>query len=140
MPTITRPCEHCGTPFEAKRSTAKFCTPAHGVAHRRQSSAATSPAAEPTPGPQSGVASRVIRDLEKAGVLDTFDGQCAVSLALAIDKGEESASVRASGIKALREAMQLALAGSQPAPTPAAAPATPQDEVGARRDARRASV
>lgn len=138
MPTFTRPCEHCGNPFEARRSTAKFCKAACRVAHRRKGSAAPAPPATEPSLPQSSVAARVIHDLEKAGVLDTFDGQCALSLALAIDKGEESASVRASGIKALREAMQLALAGTKPAP--AAPPATPQDEIGAARERRRASV
>lgn len=137
MATFQRPCEHCGTEFEARRSTAKFCKASCRVAHRRKSSGSPAPAAEPTK-PRSSVAARVISDLEAAGVLDTFDGQCAVSLALAIDKGEESASVRASGIKALREAMQLALAATRPAP--AAPPATPQDEIAAARERRRASV
>ena len=28
-------CEHCGRPFRAKRSTAKFCSDSCGVLHRR---------------------------------------------------------------------------------------------------------
>lgn len=54
----------------------------------------------------------VKKELEEAGVLETWQGESAVALAKLIDTGKHGASGAAGTIKALREAMGVALADS----------------------------
>ncbi|MFQ6170377.1 hypothetical protein ACK8HX_02120 [Oryzobacter sp. R7] len=82
-----------------------------------------------------------LRDLEKAGRLDTVDGQAALALARQIDTGNESGSALTSLVRGVREALDLALIGAapeRPAPEGDTAP-DPIDLAKERSERRRAA-
>jgi len=129
-------CEECGERFEAKRSTAKYCsTRCRTRATRRRAEGRPAPAAEPrqVPAPAEDVpllVAATIDELAKAERLSTALGQTAVKLAERIGSRSETGSAVASLSKELRATMAEALRGS-------AAAADPIDELRARRDRKR---
>ena len=84
-------CAACGQPFEAKRSTAKYCGATCRQRARRMPDAAKEAA------PQSSLADVTERELTNANRLDTVPGQQAMALArrLANPAGETGSAVAA---------------------------------------------
>ena len=126
---MTRTCEWCGEPFEAKRSTAKFCTSGCRAKSSNASKRAPKPApASVTPLPErSALVAAVERELTAAKRLDTALGAQAVALATRIDSGADTGSAVAALSKELRAVMDAALADAETA-------ADPLDELRARRE------
>jgi hypothetical protein len=129
---MTRACAFCGNPFEAKRSTAKYCG---SSCRSKASTGAPRPVQAPAPKPAAGrarLAKAVSRDLEAAGRLDSVLGQQAVALAERIDLGAtDTGSAIAALSKELRAVMEAALADAKGA-------ADPLDELRARRERKSA--
>ena len=88
--------------------------------------------------PVTGLVAAVTRDLEKAGRVDTFDGQLALQLARKM--AHHDATGIASLSKELRIAMQLALASDDDDPNPPDDGADAVDEVARKRDEKRAAA
>lgn len=94
-------CARCQTDFEAKRSTAKFCS-----ARCRQNSHQGADKAG-----DDGLVRSVRKELEDADRVDTFSGQLAIQLAKQVTAA--GATGIASLSKELRLVMSEALAGTQ---------------------------
>lgn len=133
-------CESCEAVFEAKRSTARFCS----ITCRSRAARAQKASAEPTPVPPAvddatGLVGSVRDELVKAGRDQTFYGQLALQLAGRLADRDESGISSLS--KELRTVMAAALEGAAPAepaePTPA--PAVEDDEVERARRRREES-
>lgn len=132
---MKRTCEHCGQSFDARRKNAKYCSERHRVAASR----ARQPIADEAPSPvdldldapASELETSIHRDLERAGVLDTYPAQLALQLAKRLAQPDESGIAGLS--KELRTVMAAALEGSIPA---AADEDDSDDEVAKARRAR----
>ena len=131
MATFDLTCHGCGGPFTAKSSRAKWCRP--GCKKRKQRHP-DPPADHDELEPETGLVASLRKELEDAGVLDTFGGQLALSLARKVS------AVDATGVsglsKELRNARAEALAGGTSAAEPAE-PSDPDDELRNKRDAKR---
>lgn len=88
---MTVTCGACGQPFEAKRSTAKYCDATCRQRARRM------PESAKVKAPQSSLGAVTERELTKVGKLDTVAGQQAMALArrLANPAGETGSAVAA---------------------------------------------
>jgi hypothetical protein len=127
-------CAVCPTVFEAKRPTAKYCSPACRVrAHR----AGVSVQARPAPARRrlqeapAGVEAATAAELATAGRTATASGQSALALARRIDAGVDTGASIASMVRELRAALADALRD-------AAVAVDPLDELKAKRDRRAA--
>lgn len=117
MPTVTKPCEECGSPFEAKTKRAKFCTTNCRVrANRRPSKtgAAVQAAGEETPAAdrapaRGGLVGQVAADLAKAAVIDTIPGRAALALAYRIESPMESGAAAAAMTRELSRLVDAAM-------------------------------
>lgn len=97
-------CATCESEFEAKRSTAKFCSGrCRNVGNRRGRSN----------GEDSGLEASVRRELERANTADSFAGQLAIELARRMSSPGETGISSLS--KELRTVMAAALEGKAPA-------------------------
>jgi hypothetical protein len=122
---MTTTCEGCGAPFEAQRSTARFCS--DRCRKRTARRGGYFPAPDPVERPQLLAAIR--EDLVSAGLLQTVDGQVALVLAAAIESPRTTGAGVAALSRELRTVMRRVGAGSP-------RPWTPLDELQRRRDAR----
>ena len=123
---MQRHCDHCGRPYEARRSTSKFC----GSSCRGKASLALKVSPLPVvPSPNGdGPCARAARvALESVDRLETPSGAAAMGLAAVLDEGSPSGT--AAVAKEYRAAMDAALAG-------VAAEADLVDELRARREQR----
>ena len=118
MPAFQRTCDRCGTDYQARRSTSRYCSASCRSAAARQRHAQTPPEPAPAPpgqpaeqSPRTQVEQMVRNQLLERGCLDTVDGQSAVALAIQVD---ERAPGRSALITSLRATLQLALDGHQP--------------------------
>lgn len=110
-------CAWCGSPFEAQRSTARYCsTTCRSRAHRDEQRA------KRRAGP--GLVAAVERELREAGALDTFLGQLAMHLAVQTATASDSKELRAVVAQAK---------GGAPAPTTE----DEVDEMARKRDEKR---
>jgi hypothetical protein len=125
---MTRACQQCGRPFEAKRSTAKYCGSgcrarrARGAAsvvepmdaHRQELLPFAFDLRLPDPGEvtEPSIVVAVRAELAQAGRLDSALGQAALALAQLF--GAETGSALASVSRELRATLTEALAGARP--------------------------
>jgi hypothetical protein len=130
-------CASCGDDFEAKRSTAKYCS---ATCRKRAARSRPDPSTDTTSssGDEHDLIATTRRELEAAGRVETFAGQLALQLAKRLATPDESGVSALS--KELRTVMSAALDGVTP---PAAeggeehAPETVvEDEVDAARRRR----
>lgn len=136
---MQRNCDYCGKPYEAKRTTSRFCKDSCRVQNNQRGGGVTSlstakPAEQPTviPAEQPLVAA-VGAELAAAERLHTSLGQQALYLATRIAAASfDTGSSIASMNRELRETMLRALDGVKVADDPL-------DEVARRRDAKRLS-
>lgn len=110
--TIEATCEGCGEVFEARRTTARWCSDRCRKQAARGSDAQASEPAAPVEPTDSGLVESVRRDLEAAGRVDTFAGQLALQLARRLSTPDESGISSLS--KELRTVMAAALEGVIP--------------------------
>lgn len=113
---MRRPCDQCGTDYEAKRKTSRFCSPACRVQHSRRPDLAATVVALPAPAAEPAVESTeaVTRaELVKHDRVLTPHGQAALQLARALDSPNESGSAKAALARQLAATMDLALTGIQ---------------------------
>ncbi len=128
---MNRTCAACGKPFEAKRSTAKFCgsscraNVSTGVAVLRPAPVAPEPLT-PERGPQE---QATWNALAEAGRETHPMGVAALVLSRDIDARDTPVNARTQAIKQLSATLADALKG--------AAVASAVDELRSRRDARR---
>ena len=123
---MQRSCDACGTPYEAKRTSSKFCSTNCRIRANRSGSAqvrAVPVAVEPVP---SSLVAVVERKLAAADRLESVAGAQAVQLAGRMDS-EISGSALAQMHKVLQALMDRAMEGVGVA-------ADPVDELRARRD------
>lgn len=131
-------CIVCGGSFEAKRASAKFCSPRCNKRHqrgaRKKSAKKTAPVTE-LPKPREpragGVEDATRRQLDDADRLDTPLGQAALRLAARLDHGHmDTGSALASVAKQLTATLEAAVAGAN-------VEADPIDELRAVRERKR---
>lgn len=114
-------CSHCGRAFEAKRSTAKYCSATCRQRARRDRKAAEeSVEADADAGRVEHQLVRSVRqDLEAADAVDTFNGQLALQLARRLANPDESGiSALSKELRTVMAAALAALAGKSPEPEP----------------------
>jgi hypothetical protein len=129
---MTRPCDSCGTPYEAKRAASRFCSSRCRVrSSRSPAKAVDAPAAPLTDPATSGLLIATTAALEAAHVLDNALGQLAIEVSLRIVNPAETGASVASLAKQLRETMTAALNTSEEVV------ADPLDELRRRRDRKR---
>lgn len=134
---MTRNCDVCRKPFEAKRPQARFC----GATCRKRNSRGAGPTAPmpksapvvpvPAEAAGAGLIATVVNELTAADRLNTAVGQCALRLAVRMETSTvDTGAGLAAMSKELRAVMAQALAGAQEAEDPI-------DELRARRDRKR---
>lgn len=128
---MQRNCSICGRPFEAQRSTAKYC----GSTCRANASMGAKPARTPAKkaisapiGPDS-LEAATLAHLQEVERADSVLGVQAVSLARLIESPSTMPSAVAALSREFREVMKAAMEG-------VAAQADPLDELRARRERR----
>ena len=132
----TRKCLRCGDPYQASRTTAKYCSPScrsYASQERRGlvvNSSEKPKTVEVEVDQSSGLVAATQETLELAGRLDTVAGQQALRIAEAMT-GRETGAGLAALSKALSSVMAEALDGVRSS-------ADHLDELKARREARRA--
>ena len=135
---MTRECDQCGKPFEAKRSTAKYCGStcrARRATGQPPVKLASSAAVTPLPRPDErgpiAAATRVM--LTDCARESTPLGVLALHLAATIDDLFTPANAKAALAKSLRETLAEAVKGAD-------VPDNPVDELRRKRDLKRAAV
>lgn len=127
-------CDSCGASFEAKRSTAKYCSGKCRVQAQRTGSVA--PVMDlPTAAGSSdgGVAAAARAELRSADRDETAAGQLVLALARRIDDGDgESGASLAALVKEFRASLAAAVEGAEQA-------ADPIDELRAHVERKRAA-
>ena len=146
MAAFAKSCGSCSTEFQARRSTAVYCSATCRQRASRQrraeleAEAQAAPSADtetertedPTERPLVRAARR---ELEKVGVVDTVDGQLALELARRLGSPDQTGLSTLS--KEFRSVLAAALGGSTEPDGAAAEPvAEPDDEVTRARIAR----
>lgn len=134
---MTRNCDMCHKPFDARRPNAKFC----GATCRKRNSrgvcdGVAKPVAPPPDPSDNSLVKATKSELEAAGKLDTRLGQQALILAARMSGNETSAGVGTLS-KELDRVMAAAI-GAVPPGAPAAGTGDEIDELRAKRDAKRA--
>jgi hypothetical protein len=130
MPEIT--CA-CGTKFAASSPRARFCS--DKCRKRTKRSGADERSASETDGPKVGpIAAAAVRELVEAGRFDTALGQTVLALAVRLDAGQMETG---AAYAALSKEFEAKLASATRGAGRASAPQSLQDELAARREARR---
>lgn len=127
---MQRTCNACGKPYQAQRSTSKFCS---SSCRARAAQGAPIASATPIAEASGGLSAATERELRDAGRFDTILGQQALALARRIESPAETGASVASMSKEFRAVMAEALDGVNAA-------ADPLDELRLRRDRRRSSA
>jgi len=118
---VVRECDTCAQPYEAKRSTSRYCSDLC----RKRSQRGT--------GESSGTYAALSAELDAAGVLGTGKASIVLALAEAMDSPSASASGKAALARELAAAMDRALADVKVADDPL-------DELSRLRDRKRGSA
>lgn len=135
-----RSCESCGEHFEARRSTARYCSSRCRVRASRANAAARAAAVESDPPPSAapsaasgGLVETAVRaELEAAGKASTALGLSTMLLARWLDNAErEPLAARATMQKRLAESLSELVDGKAPAEDP-------MDELRAARERKHA--
>jgi hypothetical protein len=87
---VERACDLCGTVYEAKRATSRFCKPAHRTAWARGARPKADLPAPPPPAEQPAlpkVSDQLAQELQELQVLDTYEAAIALGLAKQLDSG-----------------------------------------------------
>lgn len=130
-----RPCDVCGTPYEAKRATSKYCSATCRMRKSRGAEVVPLPAAEtgkPGEPPRGPCYAATLRTLTDADRHDTPLGVAALVLAQRIDNpGMDTGSALASVVGRLEVTLAAAMKGAGAA----TAPGQLRDELAARRAA-----
>lgn len=141
---MQRPCDVCGTPYEAKRPSSKFCS---GTCRKRaQRGASTETPRTPAPMPLAapfGAQSDELGPVEAALVRQLTDverhqsvlGQAALALARRVDIGRDTGAGLAALVKQLEATVSAAVADVRGQQTPLDAA---RDELASRRAQRSA--
>ena len=135
---MTRECDQCGKPFEAKRSTAKYCgstcrarrATGQPPVKLASSAAVTPPASGLERGPIAAATLIMLTDCARES---TPLGVLALHLAATIDDQTTPANAKAALAKSLRETLAEAVKGANVADNPV-------DELRRKRDLKRAAV
>jgi hypothetical protein len=129
---LQRLCEVDGVEFEARRSTAKYCSDKCRQRARRGTKAAAAVARTSTDEQAGGLVEAVRKQLAEAGRLNTVDGQAALVLA------KQATATGATGVSALikemRQVLSAAMVGVE-APSPPGS-VVPEDQLTKARKAR----
>lgn len=127
---MTRPCDVCSKPYDAKRPNSRFCS----ATCRQRNQRNPAPVAEVVPlgSNPSGLVEAIRRELEEADRVDTVLGQQALELAGRIVSPLSTGASVATLSRELRTVMAEATAGASLA-------ADPLDELRLRRDRLRAA-
>jgi len=104
MLAVVRDCDECGTPYEAKRKTSKFCsTPCRVKANRRPSKVGKAKSKADAASPEKpakptydALAEQVKQSLRAANAFDTIAGKAALRVAQQIDRGNDTGSAVAT--------------------------------------------
>lgn len=107
----TKPCAQCGAAFEAKRSTAKYCSPkCRKRSNRRPPS--TKAADRDLPAKLRSIEEAVRAELERLERTETLEGQQAIEISIRMGVLAESGSAVAALSKELSRVMLLVRAGA----------------------------
>lgn len=126
---MQRPCDSCGSGYEARRPNSRFCSPKCRKRAQRAPAGESPPRVPVALHPMISAATG--RELTAAGRLESSLGQAALALARRIDG---SAFDSGSSLAALTREWRMTLAAAVEG-VPLAA--SPLDELKAKRDARR---
>jgi hypothetical protein len=129
---MKRPCDVCGTVYEAKRKTSRYCS--SGCRARKSLGAEVVELPPPTAGENEGgpCYAATLRSLTEASRHDTPLGAAALALARRIDSpGLDTGSALASLVGRLETTLATAMKGAGAA----TAPGQLKDELAARRAA-----
>lgn len=129
---IRRNCDLCGTPYVAKSSLSKFCTPKCRLRNHEGKPPVAKPRAVVID-TATGVTNETIRTLTALGKLDTPEGQAALVLAAKIDAGLDPLSAINGAVKQLGDTLAELRRVSPVA-------VSPQDELRRRREERLAKA
>ena len=99
---MRKACEQCGEPFDAKRSTAKYCGPRCRQQARRRSSPAEAEAVDPR---LPRIVELTTKELTRLEKLDTVTGQQALALAHRMCSTKDTASSIAAASRELDRLM-----------------------------------
>lgn len=81
---MQRTCQHCGKPFEAQRSTAKFCG---STCRARKHQGKPASADNPPTAPGTDVADALHAELHQLGLAQTYEAVVALKIARQLDNG-----------------------------------------------------
>lgn len=129
-------CQVCETPFEAKRTSAKYCSERCKKRNQRGGGAAKAKERE-EPKPPDGLGATTtatLLHLEEAGVLHTPLAQAALKLAHRLDYSHMDTG---AGVASLAKQLEATLASATAAAEPEA---DPIDELRAARERKRAAA
>jgi hypothetical protein len=127
---MVKRCLMCPAEFEAKRASAKYCSPRCRMRASRAGVAGGRSVPVRPDGPQSDAVECVTRaELAQVGQVDSSSGQCALALARRIDAGMESGAGLAALVREHRNAMADALGGAD-------LEVSPLDQLRQRRERR----
>ena len=140
---MTATCARCGSDFETRRRSARWCSDRCRQAGARARKAGKpetvkapkprKPRTDPAVEVDHGVTGAVIRELQAAGRADSSAGRAAIALARRVDDGAESSAGLAALTRELSARMLEALAEVE-------STGDSLDELRARREARRAAL
>lgn len=129
---MKRPCDVCGTTYEAKRATSRYCSSACRVRKARGAEVVDLPPSVPSDSEAGSCYAATLRALHEAGRADHPMGAAALALARRVDSpGADTGSALASVVGRLDLALTAATRGAGAA----SAPGKLQDELAARRAA-----
>ncbi len=134
---MQRACVECGTDFQAKRASAKYCSSRCRVrtSRKRQAGIEVAPATPITatflPDEPGRLTDATREELAAHGLAETADGILLLTLAARIDAGAETSPALASLSKEYAARKEALLPSSRPAQV------SPMDELRALRERRR---
>lgn len=127
-----RPCDVCGTPYEAKRATSKYCSPTCRVRKSRGAEVVELPQPEAPSSGDGPVYRATLRTLDDIDRASTPLGAAALALARRLDSpGVDTGSAIAAVARQLEATLTAATRGADAA----TAPGQLRDELAARRAA-----
>lgn len=129
---MNKTCEHCGTPFQAKRNDARYCrSTCRDRASKARRAGTVTPLATPVAPATAALTDATRAELTAHGLVDTADGILLLTLAARIDAGAETSPALASLSKEYAARKDALLPATKPTQ------ASPMDELRALRERRR---
>ena len=115
--SVKKRCAMCPTVFEAKRASAKYCSPRCRMRANRAGLSAPVRAVVPA-GDGGGVEAATVTELDAVDRTGSAAGQCALTLARRIDGGRDSGAGLASLVREFRSALAAAVGDDDLGPSP----------------------